>query len=241
MHHIIVLLKTRKRNNKALSVILVLCLLTESMDSGIPSSAGNHMELPYFAIWEDRGFIRVLFHQWLESKMPCRTVPILDPHELGAYSFRLVFISTRIPPSEGRILPKHCSGAPIVFDDNFTPLTAVWWKDRGAKGLLDFRDGPDEWLNCVNQVLDGKISQTPTAKSALDANDSKRGLQLLSKREMQVAQLLVRGYSAEQVAKKNGTTEGTVKNQRKAIYEKLKIVRATQLSWAMGNGVRGSH
>jgi DNA-binding NarL/FixJ family response regulator len=211
------------------------------MDSGISSSIPDHAELPYFAIWEDRGFIRVLFHQWLESKMPCRTVPILDPHELRAYSFQLVFISTRIPPTEGRILPKHCSGSPIVFDDNFTPLTVVWWKERGAKGLLDFRDGPDDWLNCVNQVLDGKLSQTPTAKSALDANDSRRGLQLLSRREMQVAQLLVRGYSAEQVAKKNGTTEGTVKNQRKAIYEKLKIVRATQLSWAMGNGVRASH
>ena len=172
------------------------------MDSGISSSAPNHTEPLYFAIWEDRSFIRVLFHQWVEANLPCRMVPVAHSHELGAYSFRLVFISTRIPPSEGRILPKHCSGAPIVFDDNFTPLTAVWWKERGAKGLLDFRDGPDEWLNCVNQVLDGKVSQTPTAKSALDANDSKRGLQLLSRREMQVAQLLVRGYSAEQVAKK---------------------------------------
>jgi DNA-binding NarL/FixJ family response regulator len=210
------------------------------MDSGISSSAPNHAEVLYFALWEDRSFIRDLFHQWVEAKLPCRMVPVAHSRELGAYAFRLVFISTRIPPTEGSILPKHCSGAAIVFDDNFTPLTAVWWKERGAKGLLDFRDGPDEWLNCVNQVLDGKVSQTPTAKSALEANDSKRGMQLLSRREMQVAQLLVRGYSAEQVAKKNGTTEGTVKNQRKAIYEKLKIVRATQLSWAMGNGVRAS-
>ena len=173
--------------------------------------------------------------------MPCRTIQILNPKELGAYSVRVVFGSTRIPPAEGRILPKHCSGAPIVFDDNFTPLTAVWWKERGAKGLLDFRDGPDEWLNCVKEVLDGKVSQSPTAKSAIEANGSKRGLQLLSRREMQVAQLLVRGYSAEQVAKKNGTTEGTIKNQRKSIYQKLKIVRSTQLAWAMGNGVRASH
>jgi len=209
------------------------------MDSGISSSAPNHTEPLYFAIWETRDFIRALFHQWLESKMPCRTVPILDPHELGAFSFRLAFVSTRIPPTDGRILPRRCSGHPIVFDDDFTPLTAVWWKERGAMGLLDFRDGPDEWLNCVKQVLDGKLSQTPTAKSALDANDSKCGLQLLSRREMQVAQLLVRGFSAVEVGRKLGSSEGTVKNQRKAIYEKLKIIRATQLSWAMGNGVRG--
>jgi DNA-binding NarL/FixJ family response regulator len=209
------------------------------VDSGNSSSAPNHVELLYFAICEDRSFIRVLFHQWLEANLPCRMVQVSHPQELRTSdtSFRLVFISTRISPSEGRILPKHCLGAPIVFDDNFTPLTAVWWKERGAKGLLDFRDGPDEWLNCVNQVLDGRLSQTPTAKSALEANDSKRGLELLSRREMQVAQLLVRGNSAEQVAKKLGTTEGTIKNQRKAIYQKLKIDRATQLAWAMGNGV----
>jgi DNA-binding CsgD family transcriptional regulator len=206
------------------------------MDCGISSS---HPEFLYFAICEDRSFIRVLFHQWLEANLPCRLVQASHPQELKSVrtSFRLVFISTRISPVEGRILPKRCSGDLIVFDDNFTPLTAVWWKERDAKGLLDFRDGPDEWLNCINQVLGGKLSQTPTAKSALDANDSKRGLQLLSKREMQVAQLLVRGYSAEQVAKKNGTTEGTIKNQRKSIYQKLKIVRSTQLAWAMGNGV----
>jgi DNA-binding NarL/FixJ family response regulator len=54
---------------------------------------------------------------------------------------------------------------------------------------------------------------------------------------MQVAQILVRGATAEQAAKKLGTTEGTIKNQRKAIYQTLRIERATQLPWAMGNGV----
>jgi DNA-binding CsgD family transcriptional regulator len=151
-----------------------------------------------------------------------------------------------VAPLIAKVLRQH--QVPVTFfganektqegDGSLGSHWASWWKERGAKGLLDFRDGPDEWLNCVNQVLDGKLSQTPTAKSALDANDSKRGLQLLSKREMQVAQLLVRGFSAEQVAKKNGTTEGTIKNQRKSIYQKLKIVRSTQLAWAMGNGVR---
>jgi len=209
------------------------------MDSGVSSPTSNHTEPLFFAVCDDRSFIRVLFHQWLEANMPCRMVQVSHPQELRSSdtSFQLVFISTRISPPEGRILPKHCSAAPIIFDDNFTPLTAVWWIERGAKGLLDFRDGPDDWLHCVNQVLDGRLSQTPSAKSAIDANDSKRGLQLLSRREMQVAQQLVRGNSAEQVAKKLGTTEGTIKNQRKAIYQKLKIVRATQLAWAMGNGV----
>lgn len=75
------------------------------MDSGIPSSAPNHTEPLYFAIWEDRSFIRVLFHQWVEANLPCRMVPVAHSHELGAYSFRLVFISTRIPRLRGVFCP----------------------------------------------------------------------------------------------------------------------------------------
>ena len=93
------------------------------------------------------------------------------------------------------------------------------------------------WAHCLSAVLAGCEAATPAAKSALEESNEKHGLHLLSKREMQVAQHLVRGLSAEQVAKKLGTTVGTIKNQRKAVYGKLKIQRATQLPWAMGNGV----
>jgi len=56
----------------------------------------------------------------------------------------------------------------------------------------------------------------------------------LSRREAEVARMLVKGFSAKQVAAALGTSEGTVKNQRKAVYRKLGIVRATQLAGAMG-------
>jgi DNA-binding NarL/FixJ family response regulator len=46
--------------------------------------------------------------------------------------------------------------------------------------------------------------------------------------------MLVKGLSAKQVAAALGTSEGTVKNQRKAVYKKLGIIRATQLAGAMG-------
>jgi len=210
----------------------------EHGNSSPPEASGEAL---YFAICEDRSFLGTLFHEWLEARFPCRLLRVSHPSELRTAEapVRLVFVSTRISPTEGSILPKRCKGAPIIFDDNFTPRTAVWWKERGAKGLLDFRDSPEEWLHCIHQVLEGRSSATPTVNLALETQDSKHGLQHLSPREMQVAQMLVRGSSAQQVAKKLGTTEGTIKNQRKAIYQKLKIVRATQLPWAMGNGVRG--
>jgi len=193
----------------------------------------------YCVVCEDRVFVRDLLDRWLEQSLPCRLAHVPHPHamerdHLGA---RVCLISARTAPTEGPILPKGSSSIPIVFDDNFSHQTALWWQERGAKGLLDFRDSPDDWVNCIRTVLDGGIALTPTAKVALDESNSKHGLQALSRREMQVAQILVRGATAEQAAKKLGTTEGTIKNQRKAIYQKLRIERATQLPWAMGNGV----
>ena len=92
-------------------------------------------------------------------------------------------------------------------------------------------------MSCIRTVLNSGFAATASAKAALDESNAKHGLQALSRREMEVAQILVRGATAEQAAKKLGTTEGTIKNQRKAIYEKLRIERATQLPWAMGNGI----
>jgi len=193
----------------------------------------------FCVICEDRSFVRDLLNRWLEQSLPCRLAQVTHPHamERDHFSAKACLISARTAPYDGPILPKRSSAIPIVFDDNFSHQTALWWQERGAKGLLDFRDSPEDWMNCIRTVLDGGVAVTPTAKVALDESNAKHGLQALSRREMQVAQILVRGATAEQAAKKLGTTEGTIKNQRKAIYQKLRIERATQLAWAMGNGV----
>jgi DNA-binding CsgD family transcriptional regulator len=85
--------------------------------------------------------------------------------------------------------------------------------------------------------LQGRSSATPSAEDAILNSDPEVGLQALTRREMEVAQYLVLGRSAEEAAKTFGTSVGTIKNQRKSIYRKLGIVRATQLPWAMGNGI----
>lgn len=209
------------------------------MDSAASSSAPNHAELPYLAICEDRALIRSLLFRWMEQSLPCRLSEITHPQAMDRDHFnaKMCLISARTAPYEGPILPKRSAAVPIVFDDNFSHQTALWWQERGAKGLLDLRDSPEDWMSCIRTVLNGGIAATASAKAALDESNAKHGLQALSRREMEVAQILVRGATAEQAAKKLGTTVGTVKNQRKAIYEKLRIERATQLPWAMGNGI----
>ena len=125
----------------------------------------------------------------------------------------------------------------VVFGEPFTVRSVLWWKKRGAIGLMDLRDSVDDWRICLATILSGKVAATPHAQEALNQADPEIGLQTLTRREMDVSQFLVLGNSAEQAAKKFGTTVGTIKNQRKSSYRKLGIVRATQLPWALGNGI----
>jgi DNA-binding NarL/FixJ family response regulator len=83
----------------------------------------------------------------------------------------------------------------------------------------------------------GESMETASVVEAVRQGQGK-GVMRLSRRENEVARMLVKGFSAKQVAAALGTSEGTVKNQRKAVYRKLGIVRATQLAGAMGYRAR---
>lgn len=193
----------------------------------------------YCVVCEDRPFLSILLGEWIQKTKPCRLEQISHPNCLVREhpAAMVCFLSTRLASAEGSILPKGSKAVAALFDDNFSASTARWWKGRGAKGLFDLRDKPEEWGTSLHALLQGQGGETPSAKRALEEGHENCGLHILTRREMEVAQHLVRGCSAAQVAKKLGTTQGTIKNQRKAVYEKLKIDRATQLPWAMGNGI----
>ena len=85
----------------------------------------------------------------------------------------------------------------------------------------------------MEALHNGQNGETSSITHHLNNGHSK-GMTRLSRREAEVARMLVKGFSAKQVAAALGTSEGTVKNQRKSAYRKLGIVRATQLAGAMG-------
>ena len=149
----------------------------------------------------------------------------------------ILFFSAQLVPYSEMIRHRQEGVKSIVFGESFTPTSVLWWRKRGADGLMDLRDGPETWRDCLAQVLQGRSAATPSAEGAILNSDPEVGLQALTRREMEVAQYLVLGRSAEEAAKTFGTSVGTIKNQRKSVYRKLGIVRATQLPWAMGNGI----
>jgi len=122
-----------------------------------------------------------------------------------------------------------------VYGEGLDPSTIQWCRRSGVKALLDLRDGLEEWEQSLKALGNGHMAETSSVTRALNSGHGK-GISRLSQRETEVARMLVKGFSAKQVASALGTSEGTVKNQRKSVYRKLGIVRATQLAGALGYG-----
>lgn len=140
-----------------------------------------------------------------------------------------------LPP--GVNIPSASDGAvSLVYGEKFTSNCVHWWHERGALGLWDIQDGFDEIKNHLADGVDGRPFRSKSVDLVYRASEPRFGMHVLSPRELQVATLIAQGNSTEEVAKMLGVTEGTIKNQRKAVYRKLGIVRSTQLPHAMGNG-----
>ena len=191
------------------------------------------------AVLEDRESIRYILRNILVDPLSCELEYFSCYKNLKELKGKpdVIFFSAQLVPYGELIRNRDKGVKSIVFGASFAAPSVLWWRKRGADGLMDLRDDPETWRECLAQVLQGRSAATPSAEEAILNSDPEMGLQALTRREMEVAQYLVFGRSAEQAAKTFGTSVGTIKNQRKSVYRKLGIVRATQLPWAMGNGI----
>lgn len=190
-------------------------------------------------VLDDREAVRYILRNILMGPLNCELEYLSCYENMKDIKGRpnIIFLSAQLVPYSGLIGRRQEGVKSIVIGESFLATSVLWWRKRGADGLMDLRDSPDTWRDCIIEVLKGVSAATPLAKDAILNSDPEVGLQVLTRREMEVAQYLVLGHSAEQAAKTFGTSVGTIKNQRKSIYQKLRIVRATQLPWVMRNGI----
>lgn len=153
----------------------------------------------------------------------------VQPNSVILMAVHLLPVDVSIPSEMQQVVS-------LVYGENFTPNCANWWIKRGAKGVWDLRDPFENLKDCLLGAPEGVTFKTPMVENLLKGGEHKFGMHLLSKRELQVAKRLVQGLSTREVAKELDVTEGTIKNQRKAVYRKLGIIRSSQLPLAMGNG-----
>lgn len=186
-------------------------------------------------ILEDRELYRFFLGKWLGEKNGHQVTFFKSPEELQSNHEprNLQLMAAHLIPGRLAMRLNGHGHRQAVYGELLDPATILWCRKSGIHGILDLRDTLEEWARCLRVITNGENTETPSVSRVANHGHGK-GLSLLSRRETEVARLLVRGHSAKQVASALGTSEGTVKNQRKAVYRKLGIVRATQLAGAMG-------
>jgi FixJ family two-component response regulator len=96
-------------------------------------------------------------------------------------------------------------------------------------GAVDFLQKPfrdDELLQCVKRALMRSAEQR---RRSAERNEARRLLDLLTPREFEVMQLVVRGMLNKQIAAELGTAEKTVKVHRGRMMQKLGVASVAEL------------
>lgn len=129
-----------------------------------------------------------------------------------------------------------------VFDDNENIFNAVC---AGASGYILKRCATEELTAAISNVMSGGAPMTgvvarkvlqmvPAAKGADGGQADERAE--LSQREVQILQLLARGFSYKMIAAEIAVSVDTVRFHIKNIYDKLHVHSATE---AVSKGLRG--
>lgn len=191
-------------------------------------------------ILENREVYRFFLRQWLGEKNGHHVMFFDSPETLQANGEPrdFEFLASHILPSHLHFKNSGCARGHAVYGEGLDGSTVHWCRKSGVRAILDLRDRLEDWKRCLDGLGNGEVVETPSITRLVHQDGKAKGLLRLSRRESEVARMLVKGFSAKQVAASLGTSEGTVKNQRKAVYRKLGIVRATQLAGALGYKAR---
>ncbi|HVU98395.1 MAG TPA: response regulator transcription factor [Puia sp.] len=126
-----------------------------------------------------------------------------------------------------------------VFDDNENIFNAVC---AGASGYILKRCATEELGAAIRNVISGGAPMTGVvARKVLQMVPAAKGTSAeeraeLSQREVQILQLLARGFSYKMIAAEVGVSVDTVRFHIKNIYDKLHVHSATE---AVSKGLRG--
>jgi DNA-binding NarL/FixJ family response regulator len=125
-----------------------------------------------------------------------------------------------------------------VFDDNENIFNAVC---AGASGYILKRCATEEIPAAIRNVLSGGAPMTGTvARKILQMVPTAKGPDTenadLSQREVQILQLLAKGFSYKMIAAEIKISMDTVRFHIKNIYDKLHVHSATE---AVSKGLRG--
>ena len=125
----------------------------------------------------------------------------------------------------------------IALSDGEVTNDVVEAMRRGARGFLDKQSPVELLLKCVRKVhageiwLNGRLTEAVLHTfGTLQPVSKLDGKAELSRREMEVIQLVIQGYKNKDIAQKLFISEKTVKNHLSAIFNKLGVSDRLELT-----------
>jgi DNA-binding NarL/FixJ family response regulator len=111
----------------------------------------------------------------------------------------------------------------------------------GAAAYIVKTAHPDDFASAIRQVFSTSVYMGGERKSvpvAVEVEPQPREVRGLTRRELEILQLVSEGYSNAQLARMLWVTEQTVKFHLSNIYRKLDVANRTEASrWAQMNGL----
>lgn len=106
----------------------------------------------------------------------------------------------------------------------------------GAKGYITKHEASSTLLKAIRQVLSGQVYLSETMTTVMLQKVSRQGakasaseMELLADRELEVFQLIGKGYNSREISERLHLGETTVETYRARIKEKLRIKNAAEL------------
>ncbi|MDI3310845.1 MAG: response regulator transcription factor, partial [Thermoanaerobacterium sp.] len=124
-----------------------------------------------------------------------------------------------------------------TFDDDEYIFDAI---KNGAKGYLLKNNSPDKIKDAIKMLYAGNsvIQDVVLEKIKVGLNDNKNNIDisLFSKREIEIMELIAKGLSNKEIAKRLYISEGTVKNYITSILNKTGLRHRTQIAIYVSKG-----
>ncbi len=189
-------------------------------------------------VYEDNQSLRELIKLLIEADNKFACVGVFEDaqkiveqtQELAPDLVLMDFDMPNVNGLEGiKLLKAHCPEVRIlmqtIFEDDDKIFNSL---QAGADGYILKKTLFNKLLESIRDVMDGGLVMTPSiARQALRMNDQKRSATneefALNERELEMLQMLVKGYSYKMIASEVNLSYPSVNYHIKAIYRKMKV------------------
>ncbi|MCX6148722.1 MAG: response regulator transcription factor [Candidatus Kapabacteria bacterium] len=150
-------------------------------------------------------------------------------------NFDLVLIDLQMPNFDGLVTMKESLKVNpnlkfIVVSQYDNPLKINRAIEIGAKGYVCKNENTEILCKVMQDVLAGNISLSSNAQKGLaKLNNPVDGKEYISKRELEVLELILEGKSKEEISSDLFISISTIETHRKNIHKKLKVRNLAEL------------